>query len=287
VSFIDVGQGDGVFVQAGGESYLIDARGHEEGPNVVDFARSRGVDSLDGIVVADTAAEQLRAIREVADPIAREIRRAHARYRALCKEIEDLGLAEAVWKWRERRDEQFQIVLQQLHELPYYSLNTLTRVQANPRVVHTFVDEDERALAGRRAELVLNEYLAREVNAGWVVLRRAKLRAAIATITKTWRGRNKYHVREVGLDPSGKVVSTIVGTASPRGVNYSDFSTSVDEWPVSTTELPPWHGWRLDEDGFATESEYKYNPCEYCWCHENIDDRPDHPCQKGELELFP
>jgi beta-lactamase superfamily II metal-dependent hydrolase len=51
VSFIDVGKGDGVFVQAGGESYLIDARGPEEG--VVDFARSRGADSLDGIVVTN------------------------------------------------------------------------------------------------------------------------------------------------------------------------------------------------------------------------------------------
>ena len=52
VGFIDVGQGDGVLVQAGGESYLIDAGRPEEGPNVVDFLRSRGVESLDGIVVA-------------------------------------------------------------------------------------------------------------------------------------------------------------------------------------------------------------------------------------------
>ncbi|MBA3492277.1 MAG: hypothetical protein H0T55_09425, partial [Rubrobacteraceae bacterium] len=51
VSFIDVGQGDSVLVQAGGESYLIDAGRPEEGPNVVDFLRGRGVDSLDGIVV--------------------------------------------------------------------------------------------------------------------------------------------------------------------------------------------------------------------------------------------
>jgi competence protein ComEC len=50
VSFIDVGQGDGVLVQAGGEDYLIDAGRAEEGPNVVDFLRSRGVDDLDGIV---------------------------------------------------------------------------------------------------------------------------------------------------------------------------------------------------------------------------------------------
>ena len=53
VSFIDVGQGDGVLVQAGGESYLIDAGRPEEGPNVVDFLRSREVDSLDGIVVTN------------------------------------------------------------------------------------------------------------------------------------------------------------------------------------------------------------------------------------------
>jgi competence protein ComEC len=40
-------------LQAGSESYLIDAVRPEEGPSVVDFLRSRGVDSLDGIVVAN------------------------------------------------------------------------------------------------------------------------------------------------------------------------------------------------------------------------------------------
>ena len=45
ISFIDVGQGDGVLVQAGGENYLLDAGRAEEGPDVVDFLRSRGVDS--------------------------------------------------------------------------------------------------------------------------------------------------------------------------------------------------------------------------------------------------
>jgi beta-lactamase superfamily II metal-dependent hydrolase len=58
VSFIDVGQGDGVLVQAGGESYLIDAGRPEEGPNVVDFLRSRDVDSLDGIVVTNPRSSQ-------------------------------------------------------------------------------------------------------------------------------------------------------------------------------------------------------------------------------------
>ncbi len=53
VSFIDVGQGDGVLVQAGGTSHLIDAGRPEEGSNVVDFLRARGVERLDGIVVTN------------------------------------------------------------------------------------------------------------------------------------------------------------------------------------------------------------------------------------------
>ncbi len=53
ISFIDVGQGDGVLVQAGGEDYLLDAGRAEEGPEVVDFLRSRGVEELEGIVVTN------------------------------------------------------------------------------------------------------------------------------------------------------------------------------------------------------------------------------------------
>ena len=53
MSFIDLGQGDEVLVQTAGQSYPIDAGRPEEGPNVVDFLRSRGVDSLDGIVVTN------------------------------------------------------------------------------------------------------------------------------------------------------------------------------------------------------------------------------------------
>ncbi len=40
-----------MLVQAGGESYLIDAGRAEEGPNIVDFLRDRGVRDLDGIIV--------------------------------------------------------------------------------------------------------------------------------------------------------------------------------------------------------------------------------------------
>ena len=67
VSFIDVGQGDGVLVQAGGESYLIDAGRSEEGPNVVDFLRARGIRDLDGIVVSNPDADHIGGFLDVFD----------------------------------------------------------------------------------------------------------------------------------------------------------------------------------------------------------------------------
>ena len=56
-----------MLVQAGGESYLIDAGRPEEGPNVVDFLRSRGVDSLDGIVVSNPDADHIGGFLDVFD----------------------------------------------------------------------------------------------------------------------------------------------------------------------------------------------------------------------------
>lgn len=67
VSFIDVGQGDGVLVQAGGTSHLIDAGRPEEGANVVDFLRSRGVEDLDGIVVSNPDADHIGGFLDVLD----------------------------------------------------------------------------------------------------------------------------------------------------------------------------------------------------------------------------
>ncbi len=67
VSFIDVGQGDAVLVQSGGKSYLVDAGRSEEGPNVVDFLRSRGVESLDGIVVSNPDADHIGGFLDVLD----------------------------------------------------------------------------------------------------------------------------------------------------------------------------------------------------------------------------
>ncbi|WP_119065540.1 ComEC/Rec2 family competence protein [Rubrobacter indicoceani] len=67
VSFIDVGQGDSILVQAGGESYLIDAGNPEEGPKVVDFLRSRGVDELDGMVATSGDADHSGGLADVLD----------------------------------------------------------------------------------------------------------------------------------------------------------------------------------------------------------------------------
>jgi competence protein ComEC len=73
VSFIDVGQGDGVLVQAGGEDYLIDAGRAEEGPNVVDFLRGRGVEALDGIVVSNPDADHIGGFLDVFDAFEVEV----------------------------------------------------------------------------------------------------------------------------------------------------------------------------------------------------------------------
>ena len=67
VSFIDVGQGDGVLVQAGGEGYLIDAGTVEEGPDIVDFLHDRGVRTLDGIVVSNPDADHIGGFLDVFD----------------------------------------------------------------------------------------------------------------------------------------------------------------------------------------------------------------------------
>lgn len=67
MSFIDVGQGDSILVQAGGESYLIDAGNPEEGPNVVDFLRSRGVEELDAMIATSGDADHSGGLADVLD----------------------------------------------------------------------------------------------------------------------------------------------------------------------------------------------------------------------------
>ena len=65
VSFIDVGQGDGILIQAGDSDYLVDAGRAEAGPHVVDFLHGRGVDSLDGIIVSSPDADHIGGFLDV------------------------------------------------------------------------------------------------------------------------------------------------------------------------------------------------------------------------------
>ena len=67
VSFIDVGQGDSVLVQAGGTNHLIDAGRPEEGPNVIDFLHSRGVEKLDGLVSTNPDADHVGGLSDVVE----------------------------------------------------------------------------------------------------------------------------------------------------------------------------------------------------------------------------
>jgi competence protein ComEC len=67
VSFIDVCQGDGVLVQSGGENYLLDAGKAQASSKVVDFLRSRGVDSMNGIVASNPDADHIGGFVDVLD----------------------------------------------------------------------------------------------------------------------------------------------------------------------------------------------------------------------------
>lgn len=211
--------------------------------------------------VAKTTAEQLRAIKEMADSIAAEFHRVHARYEALCKEIENQGLAGAVWQWRKRHDEERQNVLERLPELPYCGLNILPEWQAAARNSHAVCDYDEQALTERRAEMALNAALARNVTKGGMVVRRWKLHAALG-----WRdnyfGDKLY---EVHLGPKGKLEWTKIRAHKNKAQRRREWQTPAGL--VTEYELEDWKD---------------FHPCPYCFAHEETDQ-----CQKGELELFP
>ena len=56
-----------MLVQAGGESYLVDAGRAGEGPNIVNFLRDRGVRNLDGIIVSNPDADHIGGFLDVFD----------------------------------------------------------------------------------------------------------------------------------------------------------------------------------------------------------------------------
>lgn len=56
-------------MQTGGESYLVDAGRPEEGPEVVDFLRSRGVNELAGVVSTHPDADHIGGMPDVLDAV--------------------------------------------------------------------------------------------------------------------------------------------------------------------------------------------------------------------------
>lgn len=67
VNFVDIGQGDGILVQSGGENYVIDGGKPQAGPEMVDFLRSRGVKTVDGMVVSNPDADHIGGLIDVVD----------------------------------------------------------------------------------------------------------------------------------------------------------------------------------------------------------------------------
>jgi competence protein ComEC len=67
VNFIDVGQGAAILVQSGGKNYLVDGGKTQAGPEVVDFLRSRGVGTLDGLVATHPDSDHIGGLPDVLD----------------------------------------------------------------------------------------------------------------------------------------------------------------------------------------------------------------------------
>jgi competence protein ComEC len=67
VNFIDVGQGAAILVQSVGKNYLVDGGKTQAGPEVVDFLRSRGVGTLDGLVATHPDSDHIGGLPDVLD----------------------------------------------------------------------------------------------------------------------------------------------------------------------------------------------------------------------------
>ena len=67
VHFIDVGQGDSILVQTpAGKAMLVDAGKKEDGPKIVDYIKSQGIQKLDALVYTYPAEEHIGGIVQVA-----------------------------------------------------------------------------------------------------------------------------------------------------------------------------------------------------------------------------
>jgi len=67
VHFIDVGQGDGILIQQGGQNMLIDAGENNRGEDVVTYLRNHGVDQLDYVIGTHPHSDHIGGLDTVID----------------------------------------------------------------------------------------------------------------------------------------------------------------------------------------------------------------------------
>lgn len=98
VSFIDVGKGDCILVQAGGLAILIDAGYEETSGGVLSHLRHRGVDRLECLIITHYDRDHVGGVRDVGNAL--EVGMVYLpgyegsdnNYRRLMAAVEDLGL---------------------------------------------------------------------------------------------------------------------------------------------------------------------------------------------------
>lgn len=73
VSFIDVGQGDSIFINACGRTILIDAGERDQGGKVVSYLREQGVEKLNMIIVTHPHSDHIGGMTDVVKEIGAEM----------------------------------------------------------------------------------------------------------------------------------------------------------------------------------------------------------------------
>lgn len=98
VSFVDVGKGDCILIQAGGESALIDTGYEETANDVVGYLRAQGVQRLSWVMITHYDKDHVGGLRAISQTFAPDAvylpgyEGADKQYDFVRKAVEDLGL---------------------------------------------------------------------------------------------------------------------------------------------------------------------------------------------------
>jgi len=99
VSFIDVGKGDCILLQAGDSSALIDAGYEDTSVKVLSHLREHGVDHLDCLIITHYDRDHIGGVRPIGNALPIDVvylpgyEGSDKNYRALMASVKDLGLA--------------------------------------------------------------------------------------------------------------------------------------------------------------------------------------------------